>query len=226
MSSETTPLVPPSGGGGSPSSYYFLQQADKKQSFSEASVKGQSEHGEIDVLPVGTSKQEFAPREVGTMAPSPRVVSRQKAGTSSTGGGLFQKFFGGKKNTGFEPATGGFGTLVKERKAPIKIEPKVFFANERTFLAWLHTSILLAGASIAIVAFADANPWSQLYGVILLPIAIAFIIYAMYQYTKRAAMIRRREPGPYEDIIGPTVLGIMLMLSIVAQFSIKLYSLQ
>jgi uncharacterized membrane protein YidH (DUF202 family) len=71
---------------------------------------------------------------------------------------------------------------MKQRKAPIKVEPKVFFANERTFLAWLHISIILAGASIAILAFADEdNPGSQLYGIIMLPVAIAFIVYSMYQ---------------------------------------------
>lgn len=106
------------------------------------------------------------------------------------------------------------------------MEPKVFFANERTFLAWLHASVLLAGASVAIVAFADdSNPWSQLYGIILLPVAICFICYSMYQYARRSAMIRRKDPGPYEDTVGPTVLGIMLMLSILAQFAVKVYSL-
>ena len=71
---------------------------------------------------------------------------------------------------------------MKQRKAPIKVEPKVFFANERTFLAWLHISIILAGASIAILAFSDENnPGSQLYGIIMLPVAIAFIVYSMYQ---------------------------------------------
>jgi uncharacterized membrane protein YidH (DUF202 family) len=127
---------------------------------------------------------------------------------------------------------GDIGTLLKQRKAPIKIEPKVFFANERTFLAWMHLSVMLAGASIAILAFADnsdsengGNPLSQLYGVMLLPVAIAFIVYSMYQYTRRAAMIRTRHPGPYEDTTGPAVLGVMLMMSIVAQFALKLYSL-
>ena len=38
-------------------------------------------------------------------------------------------------------------------------------------------------------------------------------------------MIRTRHPGPYDDTVGPTVLGIMLMLSIVAQFGVKLYSM-
>jgi hypothetical protein len=38
-------------------------------------------------------------------------------------------------------------------------------------------------------------------------------------------MIRNKHPGPYEDTVGPVVLGIVLMLSIVTQFAIKLYSM-
>ena len=73
--------------------------------------------------------------------------------------------------------------MVKQRKAPIKVEPKVFFANERTFLAWMHVSIILAGASIAILAYSgnSDSPGSQLYGIVMLPVAVAFIVYAMYQ---------------------------------------------
>ena len=41
---------------------------------------------------------------------------------------------------------------AKPRKVPVKVEPKVFFANERTFLAWLHMSVTLASISVAIVA--------------------------------------------------------------------------
>ena len=66
-------------------------------------------------------------------------------------------------------------------KAAIKVEPKVFFSAERTFLAWLHTSVLLAGASIAITSFSDYDLLNQVYGVILLPVAIAFLCYAMHQ---------------------------------------------
>ena len=39
-------------------------------------------------------------------------------------------------------------------------------------------------------------------------------------------MIRRRDPGPYEAIVGPTILTIMLMISIVMQFTVKLYSIE
>lgn len=43
--------------------------------------------------------------------------------------------------------------------------------------------------------------------------------------SRRASMIRRKAPGPYVDIVGPTVLTVILMISIIAQFSIKLFTL-
>lgn len=146
--------------------------------------------------------------------------------SASNGSGFWSSLFGKKSQTSSRPY-GEVGTLLKTRKAPVKIEPKVFFANERTFLAWLHLSVILAGASIAILAFADnnTNPFGQLYGIVLLPVAVAFIVYSLYQYTRRARMIRNRHPGPYEDTVGPTVLGVMLMISIVAQFALKLYEM-
>ncbi|GMH92256.1 hypothetical protein TL16_g12293, partial [Triparma laevis f. inornata] len=112
---------------------------------------------------------------------------------------------------------------------PIKVEPKVFFANERTFLAWLHTAVTLAGISVAIISFAGndegGSDMGQMYGLTLLPVSICFIIYALRQYTSRAGMIRRREPGPYEDLTGPSVLAVLLMVSIGLNFVLKLYQL-
>jgi len=61
-----------------------------------------------------------------------------------------QSWFGGLfgKSSGYQR----IDAIQKPRKVPIKVEPKVFFANERTFLAWLHMSITLASISVAIVA--------------------------------------------------------------------------
>jgi hypothetical protein len=44
------------------------------------------------------------------------------------------------------------GLASKPRKVPVKVEPKVFFANERTFLAWLNMAVTLSSISMAIVA--------------------------------------------------------------------------
>jgi len=232
---ETTPLMAPSSGGGQgPTSYYFLSRADSQNKSVSGAVEGGVAEGTgssreeefIETLPEGATGQEFESRPVASSR-SDRTTSSRAIPKPSFFDRLFRR--ARTVQSGAVPSSSAAAAvtqqaLLKHRQAAIKVEPKVFFANERTFLAWLHTSVLLAGASIAIMAFAQTNAVSQLYGIILLPVSIAFISYAMIQYARRSSMIRRRAPGPYEDIAGPTVLGIVLMLSIIAQFSIKLYS--
>ena len=116
-------------------------------------------------------------------------------------------------------------TRILPRKVPVKVEPKVYFANERTFLAWMHMSVTLASISVAITAFAESNELSQLYGLLLMPCSIAFCCYSLYIYINRAAMIRRKDPGPYDDKVGPIVLGCMLGCSILVNFFVKLYDM-
>ena len=36
---------------------------------------------------------------------------------------------------------------VKPRKIPMKVEPKVFLANERTLLSWVHMAVYLGSIS-------------------------------------------------------------------------------
>jgi len=198
---ESIPLLQKNGDGNK----YYFQKANDKQGARE-----------VDILPAGSTEEDFAPRTLGTSG-------KKKTRTKSEPPGFFAKLFGGggsNKTKVTETRT------VKPRKAPIKIEPKVFFSNERTFLAWMHVSVILAGASIAILALADYESiGKQMYGLIMLPVAVAFLVYAMYQYVKRSYMIRHKLPGPYDDTVGPTVLGIMLMISISAQFAMKLISI-
>lgn len=63
-----------------------------------------------------------------------------------------------------------------------KVEPKIFFACERTFIAWMHAATLMAGTSMAIVAFSDKTSIQrQVYGTLMLPLAIIFLSYALWQ---------------------------------------------
>lgn len=43
-------------------------------------------------------------------------------------------------------------TEEKLRKVPTKVEPKVFFSNERTFLSWLNMAVTLSTISLAVAA--------------------------------------------------------------------------
>ena len=97
----------------------------------------------------------------------------------------------------------------KKIAIPVRIEPKVFFANERTFLSWIHFSIFLGGISTALVGLGNAH--ARISGYIFAVVSILFTLYALYLYQWRAAKIRQRDPGPYDDRIGPMVVVLVFL---------------
>ena len=46
-------------------------------------------------------------------------------------------------------------TAAKRIALPVKVEPKVSFANERTFLSWLHFTVVLGGLAVGLLNFGD-----------------------------------------------------------------------
>ena len=205
MASESTPLIPsgvtpPSDASDDKPTVYFLERRDSNVSHSHASVNTPSilarEVEETETIPEGSTTEQFKPRPVSVAASVVSNGSRGGGGSprhqSAAGGEWFNNFFKnvGKKSHPFAPSSsghtpsGGIDSSSFPRSAPVKIDPKVFFANERTFLAWMHVAVILAGASVAITAFTDSAKHSgpnQLYGVILLPVSVSFILYAMVQ---------------------------------------------
>ena len=125
-------------------------------------------------------------RQTSTRMPTEQQPNRSN--NTRNHGGFFGWFTGGSGSSNNKVLNDGSNPRAKQ--APIKIEPKIFFSNERTFLAWMHISVILAGASIYILALggkkppvkstATSIPEKDLYGIITLPVAIAFILYSMY----------------------------------------------
>jgi uncharacterized membrane protein YidH (DUF202 family) len=94
---------------------------------------------------------------------------------------------------------------------PQKIDPKTFFANERTFLKWMSISAMLGAVSVALLNFADIhNDGAEFAGIVLLPVAIFFMVHALVTFRHRAHCIYMREPMRYDDTRGPTMLVIVL----------------
>lgn len=108
-----------------------------------------------------------------------------------------------------------------------KVDPKLFFANERTFLKWMNVSIWVAGISIGLSSIGGTLSASlqSLSSLFFLAIAIVIVCYSMFQYGKRSLMIVKRLPGPYEDRWGPIVIGSLFVLSFTAQYCILMASL-
>jgi len=46
-------------------------------------------------------------------------------------------------------------TAGKRIALPVRVEPKVAFANERTFLSWLHFTVILGGLAVGLLNFGD-----------------------------------------------------------------------
>ncbi|CAB4413694.1 unnamed protein product [Rhizophagus irregularis] len=102
---------------------------------------------------------------------------------------------------------------------PTRVEPKVFFANERTFLSWLQFTVVLGGLALGLLNFGDKV--GKISAAIFTFVAMAIMLYALLIYHWRATKIRKRETGPYDDRYGPTVLCFFLVAAVVTNFILR-----
>lgn len=107
----------------------------------------------------------------------------------------------------------------KKIAMPIRIEPKVFMTNERTFLKWVQFAIFLGGVGTAILGLGDQV--SALCGFMLMIVSIMFMFHAFYIFKWRNEEIRIRFPGPYDDLVGPTVLVFVFLKAILLAIIFK-----
>ena len=102
---------------------------------------------------------------------------------------------------------------------PTRVEPKVFFANERTFLSWLNFSVLLGGLAIGLLNFGDQV--GRICAVLFTAVAMAAMMYALYTFHRRARSIRLRAQVGFDDKNGPTVLAGALFLAVVVNLILR-----
>ncbi|KAJ1963858.1 hypothetical protein IWQ62_003093, partial [Dispira parvispora] len=102
---------------------------------------------------------------------------------------------------------------------PVRVEPKVFFANERTFLSWLNFTVVLGSLALGLLNFGDSV--GRISGAIFTIISMVAMVYALAIYQWRATKIRNREAGPYDDRFGPTLLVVVLLVAVIINFWLK-----
>lgn len=96
----------------------------------------------------------------------------------------------------------------KTISVPVRIEPKVYFANERTFLAWLEISILLGTIAGTLINFGGPLALEASVGFFL--VAVLGILYSIGIYIWRVYNIRNKRAVRYDDPYGPTAICIAL----------------
>ncbi|KAF2209033.1 hypothetical protein CERZMDRAFT_91441 [Cercospora zeae-maydis SCOH1-5] len=102
---------------------------------------------------------------------------------------------------------------------PTRLEPKVFFANERTFLSWLNFSVILGGLAMGLLNFGDRI--GQISAVLFVLVALGAMAYALVTFHWRAKNIRMRGSGGFDDRLGPTLLAVALLGAVVVNFVLR-----
>ncbi|KAJ5503624.1 hypothetical protein N7463_006498 [Penicillium fimorum] len=105
---------------------------------------------------------------------------------------------------------------------PIRVEPKVYFAAERTFLSWLEFSIILGGIAATLLNFgSDSATLVSSWAFTIL--AAGALVYSLFLYIWRVDKIRKRRDVKrvYYERWGPTVVSIGLVVIILVNFALR-----
>ncbi|EME42354.1 hypothetical protein DOTSEDRAFT_89772 [Dothistroma septosporum NZE10] len=131
-----------------------------------------------------------------TPFPKPtQIPNRESSLGIPRGAGVYEKRFKAPKG--------------KKIHVPVRVEPKVSFAAERTFLAWLEFSIILGSIAATLLNFGDNVSMGAAIAFTI--VAIISLFYSMAIFLWRVDRIHQRKAVSYHDKWGPTFLCIGLV---------------
>ncbi|KAI1118984.1 vacuolar transporter chaperone 4 [Nemania sp. NC0429] len=110
----------------------------------------------------------------------------------------------------------------KKIYVPVRVEPKVYFAAERTFLGWLEFSIYVGAVAVTLLNFGE-KPTRLAFvaaGVFTL-LAVLALCYSVGIYLYRSKGIRERKVIKYYDKVGPSILCGALFLGVALNFAFE-----
>ena len=131
----------------------------------------------------------------------------------------------------------------KKIAIPVRIEPKVYFANERTFLAsllfhrhgvlctdsvgsqkWLHFAVLISSIATTLLNFVPPDDTRGLISAGLFTLAaLLSIAYSAIIFVYRALRLRARSAeGLYYDKYGPTILCFVVLAALAVNVGLRL----
>ncbi|CEH15418.1 Protein involved in vacuolar polyphosphate accumulation, contains SPX domain [Ceraceosorus bombacis] len=111
----------------------------------------------------------------------------------------------------------------KKVSIPVRIEPKVYFANERTFLKWLEFSVFISALAVGMINFSQpGDKVGLIASAIFTVISLFCIAYSGAIYMIRALKIRKRESSNiYFDALGPSFLCAFLLAGTIVNFVLR-----
>ncbi|KAJ4494683.1 VTC domain-containing protein [Lentinula edodes] len=111
----------------------------------------------------------------------------------------------------------------KHISIPVRIEPKVYFAAERTFLKWLNISVFIGTIATTLLNFTSPEDSRGLISAALFTLcALIAIAYSAGVFIYRSYRLRaRRAEGLYYDKYGPTLLCFTLAAAMAVNIGLR-----
>ncbi|QIX02424.1 hypothetical protein AMS68_007941 [Peltaster fructicola] len=111
-------------------------------------------------------------------------------------------------------------------QGPVKVEAKVWLANQRTFIKWQHVSILLFTLGVGLFnAAGKHNTIARGLAIVYTCVALFTAAWGYGIYMWRSDLIRKRSGKEFDAMAGPIVVCIGLTVALVLNFAFKVCQL-
>ncbi|KAF3041592.1 Phosphate metabolism transcription protein [Didymella heteroderae] len=124
------------------------------------------------------------------------------------------------------PGISAPGVWIKDQ-GPVRVEAKVWLANQRTFIKWQHISVLLASLSLGLYnAAGEGNNIARALAVVYTSIAVFALGWGYTMYWYRSKLIRERSGKDFDALTGPLVVAVGLAIALCLNFGFKYQALK
>ncbi|KAJ5833112.1 hypothetical protein N7474_001423 [Penicillium riverlandense] len=192
---------------------------------SPSTVRRPSGPAEPRAVPSRPSIPEIRPQEPEVRAKPTEVPAKVSRFTSMLPSFGSTRLAGREAAVALPPGVRHPGTWIKD-SGPVRVETKVWLANQRTFIKWLHVSILLSSLSLGLYnAAGKHNRIAQALAVVYTFFALFAAAWGWFMYVKRARLISQRSGKDLDNMFGPIVVCIGLAVALVLNFVFKYSSM-
>ena len=109
----------------------------------------------------------------------------------------------------------GKGNGESSSQEAVQVEPKTYFANERTFIQWISAALLLLTVSSIMMGSGGYNGTSS----VIAFASLVLVGYASFVYFRRVRLLRSGNAYGYLDHVGPTILAVGVGLGVFIVFA-------
>ncbi|CAI6329261.1 unnamed protein product [Periconia digitata] len=127
----------------------------------------------------------------------------------------------GQQKVQLPPGIRDPGVWIKDQ-GPVRVEAKVWLANQRTFIKWQHVGVLLASLSLGLYnAAGENNRVAQALAIVYIVFAVFTLAWGYGVYMWRNRLIRERSGKDFDSVLGPLVVCVGLVVALCLNFAFK-----